>query len=165
MNLELLKPFSDMEILTSISSMHPFKALGMDGFPTSFFQKLWSIVGDSVVDLCLNILNNEEVMDSINHTRIVLIPKMKEARNVENFRPISLCTVLYKIKAKTIANRLKPWLDSLISLEQSAFIPGRQITDNILMDFETVHKIKTTTKGKKTFMALKLDISKAYNRV
>lgn len=104
-------------------------------------------------------------MEDINHTLIALVPKINEPINVSDFRPISLCTVIYKIISKTIVNRLKHLLPYIISEEQSAFVPGRQITDNILVAFEHMHMIvqkKQTTEG---LMAIKLDMSKAYDRV
>jgi len=73
--------------------------------------------------------------------------------------------VLNKIIAKVLANRLKLILPYVISPEQSAFIPGRLITDNILVAFETLHIMDTRLKGKEGFMALKLDMSKAYDSI
>lgn len=81
------------------------------------------------------------------------------------FRPISLCNVIYNIGAKMIANRLKPCLDLLISPSQSKFVPKRLISDNVLVAFELNHYINTKPSKKDDFMTLKLDISKAYDRV
>ncbi|KAK4387778.1 putative mitochondrial protein [Sesamum angolense] len=100
-----------------------------------------------------------------NETHIVLIPKCKQPQSLSQYRPISLCNVAYKIASKSIANRLKPWLDRIISPAQSAFVPGRLITDNVLLAFETNHFLNTHSRGRKHFMNLKLDISKAYDRV
>ena len=81
------------------------------------------------------------------------------------FRLISLCNVIYKILSKVIANRLKPIINSIISDDQSAFIADRLITDNILIAFKSLHHMKTQCLGKEGYMALKLDMSKAYDRV
>ena len=81
------------------------------------------------------------------------------------FKPISLCNVIYKIIAKTVANRLKIILHDVIDVSQSAFISNRLITDNIIVGYECLHKIRHSKGKKKGLVALKLDISRAYDRV
>lgn len=82
-----------------------------------------------------------------------------------DLRPIALCTVAYKSSRRQMANRLKPILECIISEEQSAFVPGRLITDNIMVAFEMQHFLKRKNQRKEGFAALKLDMSKAYDRV
>lgn len=98
-------------------------------------------------------------------TNIVLVPKKKNPQHMADLRPISLCNVRYKIASKVLANRLKEVINFINSDEQSAFIPGHLISDNILISFEIIHYMKRKTRGKKGWMALKLDMSKAYDRV
>ena len=105
------------------------------------------------------------MLPKINHTNIVLIPKVKDLEKMFDFRQISLCNVIYKIISKVLANRLKPVLPRIISPTQSAFVLGRLITNNVLVAYEMLHTMHARKKGKKGSMALKLDISKAYDLV
>ena len=87
----------------------------------------------------LDFLNNGTFDNDLNVTYIALIPKKKNPSALTDYRPISLCNVLYKLIAKVIANRLKKVLAIIISPSQSAFVPGRLITDNVLVAFEALH--------------------------
>lgn len=83
----------------------------------------------------------------LNNTNVVLILKKDNATLMKDFRPIALCNVLYKIMAKVLANRLKDILPGLISKNQSAFVPGRIITDNVLVAFEVIHHMRNKSGG------------------
>ena len=161
----LSSEFIAEEVKVALFQMGPTKAPGPDGMNALFYQKFWHIVGNSIVLAVLDFLNNGNMLPDINHTNIVLIPKVKNPERMSDFRPISLCNVIYKIIFKVLANRLKQVLPQIISPTQSAFVPGRLITDNVLVAYETLHTMHSRKKGKKGSMALKLDISKAYDRV
>ena len=122
-------------------------------------------MGDEVCAVVLNILNSDQMPAELNMTHLALIPKVKTPKSVTEFRPISFCNVLYKLVPKVLANRLKKILPFIIDSTQSAFIPGRLISDNVLAAYETLYTINTGMRGKKGFMAVKLDMSKAYDRV
>ena len=145
--------------------MKPISAPGLDGMPPLFCHSFWSLISEDICFAVLDCLNNCKIPRVINSTNITLIPTVKSPECSTNFRPISLCNVVYKIISKVLANKLKVILPVVVFENQSAFQAGRVITDNILMAFETLHYMKHHHNGKSGFMALKLDMSKAYDRV
>ena len=164
MNMVLQAPYHEEEVKSALSQMHPIKAPGPDGMCPMFFQTYWHIVRPSVSFSVLKILRGERIPDQLNHTYITLIPKKSNAISMPDFRPISLCNVIYKLVSKVLANRLKTFLDKIVSVNQSAFTPGRLITDNILVAFELFHHMKQL-RSNEGCMAMKLDMSKAYDRI
>ena len=164
-NRYLLNPFEAEEVKTAPFSMHPDKAPGPDGMNLGFFQTYWDIVGEQVTSACLDCLQNCRLPLGINDTTLVLIPKKEKSTKLPDLRPISLSNIIYKIIAKVLANRLKHVLPSIISVTQSAFILGRMITNNIMIAHEVNHYLKRKRQGKHGFLALKMDKSKAYDRI
>ena len=165
MNADLTRSFTAMEVEQALKQMKPMTALGPDGMPPILYKSYWNTVGSDVIDASLSVLNSGIMPPNLNHTFITLIPKTKSPTNLKDYCPISLCNVIYKIISKTIANRLKKFLPKLVSETQSAFMSDHLISDNIIVAFETLHHLKNKRKGKTGFMALKLDMSKAYDRV
>ena len=119
---------------------------------------------DELVEEVVGAVRNTSIPAGWNDTAIVLIPKVDNLDKVMQFRPISLCNVVYKIISKMLAQILKAFLPEIIDDHQSAFVPGRLITDNILLAYECIHTMKKK-KGKKGLCAVKLDMQKAYDRV
>ncbi|KAL0451820.1 UNVERIFIED_CONTAM: LINE-1 retrotransposable element O protein [Sesamum latifolium] len=165
MNEILTQPYTAEEVNLAISHMHPYKSPGPDGMSPVFFHKYWHIVGPETTRFVLEFLNHRIFYATYNYTYVVLIPKIPNPETLSHFRPISLCNITYKIASKVLANRLKPLLPTIISESQSAFIPGRLITDNILVAYEINHYLAHKYGGKMGYAALKLDLSKAYDRV
>lgn len=97
MNARLRARYSEEEVHQALKQMHPLKAPGPDGMCLLFFQTYWHIVGASVTNMVLAVLNGEALQEGINKTFIVLIPKKKDAESMSDFRPISLCNVMYKL--------------------------------------------------------------------
>ncbi|XP_031116600.1 uncharacterized protein LOC116020256 [Ipomoea triloba] len=156
--------FSIEEVKSALFDMRPLKAPGPDGFHAVFYQKAWQVVGRSVFLQVNQFMNSGKLDEGMNDTLIALIPKTGCPTNASQYRPISLCNVIYKIITKAMTNRIKPILRALVGQEQSSFVPGRQITDNILIYQEVVHSMRNK-QGKKGLMILKIDLEKAYDRL
>ena len=105
-NQILLSSFTAEEIKKVVFQMHHSKAPGPDGMSCFFFQKYWHILGDNVTQVVLSFLNSGHLLKKINYAHIVLILKIKNPQRVSDYRPISLCNVLYRIVSKVLANRL-----------------------------------------------------------
>ncbi|KAL8158345.1 hypothetical protein AgCh_002874 [Apium graveolens] len=164
-NRELEADFTMEEFTEAISQMHPDKASGPDGLNPAFFQNFWKLLGKEVFQCCKRWMLDLSFPAEINNTNVVLIPKKENVETMKDLRPIALCNVLYKLVAKVLANRLRKLLPGIISENQSAFVPGRSITDNVLVAFELLHYMKQKKRGSEGEVALKLDVSKAYDRV
>ncbi|XP_010468779.1 PREDICTED: uncharacterized protein LOC104748899 [Camelina sativa] len=164
-NDRLTAPATEAEVRKVLFMMHPDKAPGPDGMTALFFQKAWGVVKADLVST-VNQFFEEGVFDrSLNRTNLCLIPMVAKPTRMTELRPISLCNVGYKIISKILCQRLKLVLPKLISETQSAFVPGRLILDNILIAQEMFHGLRTNPSCKGKFMAIKTDMSKAYDRV
>jgi hypothetical protein len=165
MNDKLLNPFTAEDVRKAVFSIGDYKAPGSDGLHAVFYKKFWSVCGEEITQEILNALNIGEIPEGWNDTTAVLIPKVDDLELVAQFRPISLCNVIYKIISKMLSMRLKDILPEVISPMQSAFVPGHLITDNVLVAYECVHSIKNKRSGSTGYRAVKLDMHKAYDRV
>lgn len=153
------------EFTDALKQMYPDKAFGPDGYSPAFFQQFWDLVGREVFQSSNKWLDDCMFPAELNSTNLVLIPEKDNVEKLTDVRPIALCNVVYKLIAKVLANRLKNVLPTAISENQSAFVPGRSITDNVLIAFESIHYTKRKKGNQEGDVALKLDISKAYDRV
>ena len=103
----LSSDFSVEEIKAALFQMGPTKAPKPVGMNALFYQNFWHVVSNNVVNVVLDFLNSSNMVPNVNYTNIVLIPKIKSLEKMSNFRPISLCNVIYKIISKVLANCLK----------------------------------------------------------
>ncbi|GJV39999.1 hypothetical protein Tco_1418439 [Tanacetum coccineum] len=123
----------------------------------------WDIVGIDVCKAVRDFFANGRILQEINHTILALLPKVPTPTRINDYRPISCCNVIYKVISKLITNRIKEGLQDIVSDNQSAFVPGRSISDNILITQELMHNYHLN-KGPHR-CAFKIDIQKAYDTV
>ncbi|KAJ9549873.1 hypothetical protein OSB04_022416 [Centaurea solstitialis] len=155
-------PFSSDEIKEAIWDCDGSKAPGPDGFNFNFIKKFWNVLKDSILDAIKHFESTRKLARGCNASFVALIPKKVDPLLISDFRPISLLGCMYKIIAKLLANRLSRVISKLISLNQSAFIKGRQITDSVLIANEISNYAKR--KGLK-LMLFKVDFEKAFDSV
>lgn len=101
-------------------------------------MKAWPVIGREVTEAILNFFKTNQMCKAINCTLVTLIPKVPNPSTVKQFKPISCCTVIYKIIAKIMTKRLQNVMNLLIYKSQFTFVPGRVIIDNILLSHELV---------------------------
>lgn len=139
LNSILCAPFVEAEVKKALFDMHHDKAPRPDGMSVFFYQNYWEVVGNGVTMEVLSILNDGRPLNDWNDTIVTLIPTIKVPMTMNDYRPISLCNVCYKIVARALTNRLRPILKNTINEFQSAFIPGSLISHNIILGFEALH--------------------------
>ena len=165
MNSQLERPITKEEIREAVFSLGSTKAPGPDGFSGKFYQSAWPEISESVCSMIFEFFAGDSELNVLNETNITLIPKIPKPEHVSHFRPIGLCNFAYKIISKIMANKMRSLMGFCISQNQSAFIPGRIIHDNIIIAHEVYHNLRRKKKSKKYEFALKMDMSKAYDRV
>ena len=157
---ELIFPVTEEEVLVAIRELNSEGAPGPDGILVFFYRDCRDAVGPEVMATIEDFWAGRCNMDRLNRAYIILIPKVEGAERIGDFRPISLSNSIYLIIAKVLANRLRTVLPGLISPFQSAFLPGRQMADNIVLAEEIVASWRRN--GTPGFL-WKVDFSKAYD--
>ncbi|XP_048490396.1 uncharacterized protein LOC125492264 [Beta vulgaris subsp. vulgaris] len=158
----LISPVLIEELNIIVKSMSPIKSLGPDGIQPVFYQQCWTELHQTISDFVNKCLTDGFIPENINKSFICLIPKKTAPTTINDFRPIGLCNTILKILTKTIAMRLRPLMINLTSPLQTSFVKGRTIDENIIILKEVAHLFKRT-KRKKSIMALKIDLTKAFD--
>lgn len=141
-NEELMRIVTDSEIKSAMESLGPLKSLGPDGFNGLFYQNHWSTVKEEVCKAVKEFFEGGDLPVMLNETVVTLIPKIPMPESINQLRLISCCNFSYKIISKIVVLRLKKFMDSLISPNQSTFVGGRLIQDNLIVAHEVFHALK-----------------------
>jgi hypothetical protein len=138
------------------------KAPGPDGFPTEFYQTFWDTIKSDLLDL-FNVLHAGQLeLFRLNFGEIILLPKVNQAERIQQFRPMCLLNVSFKIFTKVATIRLNTVADHVVRPSQTAFMQGRNILDGVVILHEAVHELHTK---KFNGLILKLDFKKSYDKV
>ncbi|XP_058111279.1 uncharacterized protein LOC131254304 [Magnolia sinica] len=159
----LMKLPSFQETQQAVHSLPLDGMSGPDGFIGAFFSRCWDIIGSDIHKAAESFFRGENMPRAFTTTIICLIPKSLNPKKLSDFKPINLCNCIYKISAKIISSRLNSLLLKLISVEQGAFIKGRDIAKSIVLAQESIRDISRHVRGRN--LVIKLNIKKAYGRV
>lgn len=151
MNVKLMAQVEDWEIKEAVFSIGALKAPGPDGFNALFFQKNWKTIKDDIGRAVKAFFHHGIISEEVNETLVALAPKVPLPESI-NQRPISCCNVVAKIISKIFVMRLKQFMGILISHNQSAFVGGRLIQDNLIIAHEIFHSLKRKDKGVKRML-------------
>lgn len=162
-NLALCTDFSNEEILAALNAMPSDKAPGIDGFYVLFFKRTWGIIGREVCDVVKDFFTCGKMLKAINCATITLVPKCSNPSRIRDYRLIACCTTIYKLSSKILTNRMQHVIDNLVGKEQATFVPGRVISDNVILSHELVKSY--TRKHVSPRCMIKVDIQKAYDSV
>jgi hypothetical protein len=159
---DLFKPVTLSEIKDILLHFKKERSPGPDGWTTEFFIFFFDLVGEDLLQMVEDSRLKGHISGSLNSTFLALIPKTDSSLSFNDFRPISLCNLVYKLISKVIANRIKPFLGRSLSAEQLGFLKGRRIQDAIGAAHECIHSIKQ--KNIKALI-MKLDLKKAFDSI
>ncbi|XP_010229472.1 uncharacterized protein LOC104581962 [Brachypodium distachyon] len=154
---------SEAEIWAVVKDQALDKAPGPDGFSGRFFVAYWDTIKHDVVEAFAALaLLDVRGMQAVNVAFINLLPKKPDAREVRDFRPVSLIHSVAKLFTKVLAARVAPTLPHLVGLPQCAFVKGRCLHDNFMLVQGTARSLH---RARIDVVLLKLDITKAFNTV
>jgi len=140
-NEYLTNSFSQEEVRDAIFQMEHNKAPGPDGFPSEFYQVFWNIIKDDLMTLFMDFHQGILPLNRLNFGTIILLPKKKDAKVIQQYRLICLLNVSFKIFSKVATNRLSTITKKLIKPTQTTFLPGRNIMEGAVILHETLHEL------------------------
>lgn len=151
------------EITTTILKLNPNKSPGPDGFTSAFFKYAWPIVGEETIAAINQFFISGFLPSATNSTILTLVPKNPGASAISDYRPISCCNTTYKAISKILVKRLKVILPEVIIPNQTAFVKGRLLIENTLLESEIVQGYHREGGPKR--ITIKVDIAKAFDTI
>jgi len=158
----LMAPFTEKEIREAIFSMEHNKAPGPDGFPVEFYQHFWEVIKGDLINMFHDLHSGDLPLFSLNFGVISLLPKTREANKIQQYRPICLLNVSFKIFTKVATGRINLVADHLISPTQTTFMRGQNILEGVVVLHETIHELHRKNLSGVIF---KIDFEKTYDKV
>jgi len=162
MSRNMIDSFSEEEVKDAVWQCGESKSPGPDGFNFNFIQSCWDMIKSDVMT-AVNFFNvTGSFPKGCNASFIALVPKVRHPSSFDQFRPISLVAVIYKIITKILSCRMKKIMPMIIDDCQSAFLSDIGLMDNVVMANEVLEEIRRKTKSGVCF---KVDFEKAYDSV
>ena len=140
-NSMLIADYTMEEVHNAIFQMEHNKSPGPDGFLAEFFQHFWDVVKFDLMALFQCFQKGELPLYKLNFGVITLLPKKENATQIQQYRPICLLNVSFKIFTKVATNRTAEVAQKVIRPTQTAFIPGRHILEGVVVLHETIHEM------------------------
>lgn len=156
------RPFYEDEILGVIKDCNGNKAHNQDSFAMKFYKECLGTIKTDLILAINHFYSQGRFEKSLNASYIALIPKKNDARELKDYRPISVTGSFYKVLSKLLANRFRPAMGKLVSSSQMSFVRGRQIVDTSLIVNEF---LDSRPKQGRSGVLCKLDIEKAFDNV
>uniref|UniRef100_A0A803SNV6 Reverse transcriptase domain-containing protein n=1 Tax=Anolis carolinensis TaxID=28377 RepID=A0A803SNV6_ANOCA len=160
----LNKEISEKEVKNAIRSLKLNKAPGPDGFTAGFYKTMQEEIAAYLKRVMNKVLQNKELPDTWRDAEIIVIPKEdQDTTNVRNYRPISLLNLDYKIFTCILANRFKELLLNWVGQDQTGFLPGRKMSENVrcILDIIEYHE----WNHQKELALLSIDAEKAFDNL
>jgi len=162
MNERLTRDLSFKDVTDAIKALPKGKAPGHNGVPMEFFQEFKKEVAPMLLHAFSAMFRVSTTSAHINKGLITLIPKSRDRARLNNWRPITLLGSLYKVLAKTLARRIQTDLTEIIRPNQTGFVEGRSILDNVFMAQESLGWAEESNQD---LVLLLLNFEKAFNRI
>ncbi|KAJ3685147.1 hypothetical protein LUZ61_014311 [Rhynchospora tenuis] len=155
---------SDEEITKIVFAIHPDRASGPDGLNGKIVQHYWALFKPYIIQTVRLFFETGQLDPALARSNVVLIPKIDDPKEVTDYRPVSVCNFIYKVISKLLSARMRVIMSKLVGSNQCAFVPGRIISDNILLLREIMHSFASSAFPKQAF-CFKCDLSKAFDRM